>query len=331
MEIRKSVSVVIPNYNGIQLLKEYLPHTFAAVKNMGFPYEIIIVDDASTDGSVEFLKAEYPEVIVISNKENRGFAYTCNRGIEVAKCDLILLLNTDVKLSPDYFDNQWKYFMRWDTFGVMGRITDMKGDKIQDAARMPKWNGFKLKTAYFYYTKSKSDRLYTLYLSGANALIDAEKLKTIGGFNEMFSPFYCEDMELCMRAWLLKWKSYYEHTSICKHEVSASTKNYASARKVKSIYFRNRFYFHAIYLNGFPLYVWYLQITLFDLIPRMFIGQTWILKSYVSLFTQNKLIQQYRTRLKNLKEEQESEIDIFDVIEKITTAMKNKKITRFRL
>ena len=329
MEVRKSVSVVIPNYNGKHLLKEYLPFTYAAVKNTEFPYEIIVVDDASTDGSVDFLKAEYPEVIVISNSENKGFSYTCNRGIEVAKCELILLLNTDVKLSPDYFEHQWKYFLRWDTFGVMGRITDMKGDKIQDAARMPKWTGFKLKTAYFYYTRSKSDRLYTLYLSGANALINAEKLKSIGGFNELFSPYYCEDMELCMRAWLLKWKSYYEHTAICQHQVSASTKGHTSARKIKNIYFRNRFYFHAIYLNGFPLYAWYIQITLLDLIPRMLIGQFWILNSYFSLFTQNKLIQQHRTRLKNLMDEEESDIDIFDVIEKITTAMKNKKITRF--
>lgn len=189
LEKRKSVSVIIPNYNGEHLLKEYLPFTIAAIKNIDFPYQIIVVDDCSTDNSVAFLKSEYPEITVIVNKENKGFSYTCNRGIEVATCQLILLLNTDVKLSPDYFEHQWKYFMRWDTFGVMGRITDMSGEHVQDAARLPKWNGFKLKTEYFYYTKSESDRLYTLYLSGANALIDAEKLKELGGFDELFRHF----------------------------------------------------------------------------------------------------------------------------------------------
>lgn len=330
MEIRKSVSVIIPNYNGKDLLEAYLPFTIAALKNIEQPYEIIVVDDASNDSSVDFLKTTYPDIIVKVNPENKGFSFTCNRGIEIAQHQLILLLNTDVKLSPDYFESQWKYFMRWDTFGVMGRITDMGGDRIQDAARMPKWNGFKLKTAYFYYTKSKSDRLYTLYLSGANALIDAEKLKSIGGFNELFSPFYCEDMELCMRAWLLKWKSYYEHTSVCQHKVSASTKNHTSAQKIKSIYFRNRFYFHAIYLNGLQLYGWYLQITLIDLIPRLLVGQTWILKSYLDLFRNNNAIQQHRTKLKNLMDEEESEIDIYDVVDKISSAMKNKKMTTFK-
>ncbi|WP_217452240.1 hypothetical protein [Mucilaginibacter humi] len=65
---------------------------------------------------------------------------------------------------------------------------------------MPKFNGLKLKTDYFYYTDAVDDRLYTFYLSGANALIATKKLKAIGGFYELFSPFYCEDMELSIRA-----------------------------------------------------------------------------------------------------------------------------------
>jgi len=308
-----------------------LPFTIIALKNIDFPYEIIVVDDCSTDGSVEFIKSAYPEIILVVNRENKGFSYACNRGIEIAKCQLILLLNSDVKLSANYFEHQWKYFMRWDTFGVMGRITDMTGEKIQDAARLPKWNGFKLKTDYFYYTRAEGDRLYTLYLSGANALIDAEKLKEMGGFNELFSPFYCEDMELSMRAWVLKWKCYYEHNSVCQHMVSASTKNYAPAKKIKSIYFRNRLYFQAIYLNGLPLVGWFLQVTLFDLLPRLIIGQGWFVKSYLNLFKNAKAIQQSRSDVKALLEDQESEIDIFDVVSKIRTSMKNKKHVRLKV
>jgi GT2 family glycosyltransferase len=330
LDKRKSVSVIIPNFNGQQLLKEYLPFTLAAVKNIDFPYEIIVVDDCSTDNSVAFLKSEYPEIILVVNPENKGFSYTCNRGIEIATCQLILLLNTDVKLSPDYFEHQWKYFMRWDTFGVMGRITDMSGEKIQDAARLPKWNWFKLKTEYFYYTKAQSDRLYTLYLSGANALIDAEKLKELGGFNELFSPFYCEDMELCMRAWLLKWNCYYEHNSVCCHMVSASTKKYARAKEVKSIYFRNRLYFHAIHLNNLALIGWFLQVTLFDLLPRLITGQIWFLKSYLNLFSNSKAIKQSRNKVKALIDDYESDINIFSVVSKIRISSRNKRYIRFR-
>jgi GT2 family glycosyltransferase len=119
VNIKKSVSVIIPNYNGKHLLKEYLPFTIEAVKNAGAVYEIIIVDDCSTDDSVEFIRSEYPWVNLVINSENKGFSYSCNRGIEVAEYELILLLNSDVKLTPDYFEHQWKYFLRWDTFGVM--------------------------------------------------------------------------------------------------------------------------------------------------------------------------------------------------------------------
>jgi GT2 family glycosyltransferase len=330
VEIRKSVSIVIPNYNGRHLLKEYLPYTMAAIKNAGVNYEVIIVDDYSTDDSVEYIKSDYPYTKLIINSENRGFSYSCNRGIEAAQYELILLLNSDVKLTPDYFEHQWKYFLRWDTFGVMGRIVDMEGDHIQDAARVPKFNGFKLKTDYFYYTQNENDRLYTFYLSGANALIDAAKLKQIGGFYELFSPFYCEDMELCIRAWRLNWNCYYEHNAVCRHEVSASTKNYQTASWVKSIYYRNRFYVHAIHLNGLALIAWYFQITIIDLLPKLLAGQTWIWKSYIELFRNWKSIIYYKKKVKNLLDDKESHATVFTVVKKIQSSVKNKNTIKFK-
>ncbi len=86
----------------------------------------------------------------------------------------------------------------------MGRIIDMEGDEIQDAARMPKFNGLKLKDRrYFYYSSDDADdRLYTMYLSGANALIDAAKIKRGRWILMSYSrSFYSEDMELSIRAW----------------------------------------------------------------------------------------------------------------------------------
>ncbi|MGZ3872247.1 MAG: glycosyltransferase family 2 protein [Mucilaginibacter sp.] len=330
MDIKRSVSVIIPNYNGRHLLQEYLPFTLAAVENAAMEHEIIIVDDCSTDDSVNFIRSAYPGITLLVNQENRGFSYTCNRGIEIAGKELILLLNSDVKLSLDYFEHQWKYFLRSDTFGVMGRIIDMEGDRIQDAARMPKFNGLKLKTAYFYYTGNKNEELFTFYLSGANALINAEKLKKAGGFYEIFSPFYCEDMELSIRAWKLNWKCYYEHEAICRHQVSASTKNYEKAQWIKSVYFRNRFYLHAIHLNGLALLAWYLQITFIDLIPKLLTGQGWIWKSYRELFKNRTAVAQYRYRLKMLMGGNKSSVTIFDVVKKIRGSVKGKKLVRFK-
>jgi GT2 family glycosyltransferase len=328
--VKKSVSIIIPNYNGRQLLETYLPYTLAAIESAGVNYELIIIDDCSTDGSVEFIKQQYPAVKLLVNEKNGGFSYTCNRGIAASTCELICLLNSDVKLTPGYFEHQFRYFLMEDTFGVMGRIIDMEGDGIQDAARMPKFNGFKLKTDYFYYTNDPADNLYTFYLSGANALIDAAKLKQIGGFYELFSPFYCEDMELGIRAWRLGWKCYYEHQSVCRHEISASTKNYQKPKWIKSLYYRNRFYLHALHLNNLALLCWYIQITLIDLLPKLLVGQLWIWKSYTELFKNHSLIKQYKTRLNDLLLRHNSRQTIFNVVDTIDQSVDKNSLIRFK-
>ena len=328
--MKKSVSIIIPNYNGRQLLENYLPHTITAIENAGVNYELIIVDDCSTDNSVQFILQKYPSVKLLVNKKNSGFSYTCNRGIKASRCELIFLLNSDVKLTPGYFEHQFRYFLMDDTFGVMGRIIDMEGYGIQDAARMPKFNGFKLKTDYFYYTDNPADNLYTFYLSGANALIDAAKLKQIGGFYELFSPFYCEDMELGIRAWRLGWKCYYEHQSICRHEISASTKNYQKPKWIKSLYYRNRFYLHALHLNGPALLCWYIQITLIDLLPKLLVGQLWIWKSYSELFKNRAEIKRYKNRLNDLLAKHHSQLSMTAVIATIKSSVKNKVLTKFK-
>ncbi|MGF7082444.1 glycosyltransferase family 2 protein [Mucilaginibacter sp. UYCu711] len=327
---KKSVSIVIPNYNGEKLLATYLPFTFTAIENAEVAYEVIVVDDCSTDRSVEFIKEHYPQIKLLVNAKNAGFSFTCNQGINAAQHDLVLLLNSDVKLTPDYFEHQFKYFDADDTFGVMGRIIDIEGDHIQDAARMPKFNGLKLKTDYFYYTDAVDDRLYTFYLSGANALIDTTKLKAIGGFYELFSPFYCEDMELSIRAWKLGWKCYYEHQSVCRHQVSATTKDFQKPKWIKSIYYRNRFYMHALHLNGLALLAWYIQITIIDLLPKLLVGQFWIWKSYKELFKNKDLINQYRHRLKTLVDGHDSNRSVFNVVDELTQSVKGKSLTRFK-
>jgi GT2 family glycosyltransferase len=330
MSIKKSVSVIIPNYNGRHLLKEYLPQTIAILESAAIVYELIVVDDCSRDDSIALIKADFPQVKLIANPENRGFSYACNRGIEIAQHELIFLLNSDVKLTPGYFDTQWQYFEQPDTFGVMGRIIDMEGDHIQDAARMPKFNGLKLKTGYFYYPDNTDEKLYTMYLSGANALVDAAKLKEIGGFDEIFSPFYSEDMELSIRAWRLNWKCYYEHQSVCRHQLSATTKNYKTPQWVKRVYFRNRFYFHVLHFDGLASLAYYFQITLIDLLPKLLVGQFWIWKSYVELFKNRQQILLRQQKFKNLMDQHASHTSLFDVVAGIKTSVKDKSIIRFK-
>lgn len=330
MNTGRSVSVVIPNYNGRKLLETYLPYTLAALQASQADYEVIIVDDCSKDESVQYLKENYPQIKLLLNEANRGFSYSCNRGITAAEKELIFLLNSDVKLAADYFDPLWRYFDLPDTFGVTGRIIDMEGDGIQEAGRVPGFNGLKIKTAYFYYPENRPDDAYTFYLSGANALIDAQKLRQMGGFDEIFSPFYGEDLDLGIRAWRAGWQCYYEHDAVCRHQGSASTNNYKTPKWVKSIYYRNRFMVHAIHLNGISRLLWFLQITVIDLLPKLLIGQWWMWKSYTGLLGHHAAIRQSRQRLRELMEGTGKSLSLQQVFNKIISSVKEKNVHRLK-
>jgi len=313
--MQKSVSIIIPNYNGKHLLEAYLPSVFEAIENAGVEYELIIVDDHSTDNSVAFIQQIYPSVKLLVNAQNAGFSYTCNRGIQVACYELILLLNSDVKLTPGYFFNQWKYFEGKDTFGVMGCIMQMKGNKIEDAARLLYYSGCRIRADRFYFSRNDVDTpCYTAYLSGANALIDAEKLKKLGGFDELFSPFYSEDLDLSLRAWELGWKCYYEHDSVCYHHVSSTTKTQNKKRFVKSIYYRNRFALQKLHLIGWRALFWPVQLLFIEFIPKMLIGNFWILKSFRDYLNLSKKITVSKQKFSKLKKEFNSSLTVDDIV-----------------
>lgn len=250
-----SISVVIPNYNGKHLLEANLPSVVAALNSTKTECEIIVVDDASSDGSVLFLQQQYPNIKLLVNEINQGFSPTINKGIFAAKYDLILALNSDVKLTTDYFKEQFRYFEKPDTFGVMGKIVDSNEKQIQDAAKFPK-TGFKgIKATYNYLPAEIPDGFWlpTFFLSGANALMDRKKLLELGGFDELFAPFYFEDADLGIRAWRVGWKCYFEPQSVCMHAVS-STISKLKSQKVKAIIERNRIIFNYLHLTGRQLY-----------------------------------------------------------------------------
>ncbi|HLT08741.1 MAG TPA: glycosyltransferase family 2 protein [Cyclobacteriaceae bacterium] len=326
MAVKRNVSIIIPNYNGADLLKQYLPYTFAAADHADVDYEVIVVDDASTDDSIAFVEAHYPQVVLVKNATNRGFSLSCNEGMKVAQYDLLLFLNSDVKLSPDYFEHQWTYFEQEDTFGVMGRIMSMDQQRMEDTARYPNFMGYRIKATSFFYSNDKEPSIPTTYLSGANALVDAKKMKAMGGFDPIFSPFYAEDLDLGLRAWRAGWKCFYEHQSVCYHQVSTTTKNHCTKDWVKEIYYRNRFLVHAIHLEGISFWMWYLHVLFLEVLPKLLIGKFWILRSYRQFLSQSKAIARSKKQLSQLMKRNKSSFSLFEVKKIITLEMKGKEI-----
>ncbi len=326
MKKNKGISVVIPNYNGKDLLPEILPPLYKALKNTNLFHEIIISDDCSTDNSIQFINDNYTDIIVLKAEVNKGFSPTINKAIFATKYDLILLLNSDVKLTENYFENILPYFNNKDTFGVMGRIIGWQNDDIQDGGKFPSFHGAKIKTSGNYIPEKNNigNRLYSFYLSGANAMVCAKKIKQLGGFNEIFAPFYIEDVELSVRAWRMGYKCYYEHNAICRHKTSTTIKSKSSKNYINTIYYRNKMYLHALHLDGGTKMLWYLQ-----LIPETFLhiitGKLWYLTSLKMFFKSLKKIKSYKSKFNSFAYNIEI-ISINIVIKTVIKDLKNKGV-----
>lgn len=307
-----SISVVIPNYNGKHLLEANLPSVFSALKFAQINYEVIVVDDASTDDSMMFIEQHYPDVKLLVNQLNKGFSPTINKGVFAAMHELILALNSDVKLTETYFIDQLKYFEAPDTFGVMGKIVGLDGSGIQDGAKYPK-TGFKgIKTTINYIPVSEAQEIWlpSFFLSGANALMNREKLWQLGGFDEIYAPYYYEDADLGIRAWRVGWKCYFEPKSVCMHAIS-STIGKLKSEKVKIIIERNRIILNHLHLIGTQLrfFKFWLWIRCFS---KLIKGDFTIYKATLLFRKELPLVERSRKNIFELQTKNKKQYTVYD-------------------
>ena len=218
------------------------------------------------------------------------------------------------------------FFEKSDTFGVMGCIMNFDGKKIEDAARIPRYKGAKFKANTFFYSENKDDLVYTTYLSGANAIIDRKKIAELGGFNEIYSPFYFEDFDLGLRAWEMGWKLYYDHQSVCYHRVSASTNNMNKSNFVKITYNRNSFLLQSIHLNGFKRKIWHLQLFTTTLFGHLIKGDFWVFESLKAFLTMQPAIQKSILSIRELQKTKNIFLNLDDIIAIQKQNMIDKKI-----
>jgi len=233
----RSVSVVIPNFNGRALLERYLPSVQKALRHPSVSAsEIIVSDDGSSDDSVAFLRKHYPDIIVVESEQNTGFAPTANRGIERATMDTVLMLNTDMELMPDTIGVMLSR-MTDDCFGVSCAICDPHDGHIQEGLKKMSVRGSKLG-----YTDDtgQSAQGETMYLCGGLALMDRSKLMALGGYDTRYAPFYFEDMDLSLRAQQRGWRSFYTSATKAVHQHSATIGSHFSKEEVKAVFIRNR-------------------------------------------------------------------------------------------
>ena len=117
----RAASLVIPNWNGKDLLERFVPSWLEAIKNHPGS-EVIVVDNGSTDGSAEWLRSQHPEVILVALEKNLGFGGGSNAGFRAAKNDIVVLLNSDMRVEAGFLAPLLEGFTDGKVFAVSCQI-----------------------------------------------------------------------------------------------------------------------------------------------------------------------------------------------------------------
>ncbi len=212
-------TIIIPNWNGRELLEQCLPSVVEAVKSDGEGHEIIVVDNHSSDDSVPFLKANYPEVKVLELDSNRGFAGGCNAGVAESQTEIIVFLNNDMIVDQGFLRPLLDGFNDETVFAVSSQIHFWDVEKRREETGQTR--GF-LKLGFLQVVHDEpgdaDQGRPVLYAGGGSSAFDRNKFLALGGFDELFQPFYWEDTDISYRAWKRGWKVLYEPRSVVHHK-----------------------------------------------------------------------------------------------------------------
>ena len=240
-------SIVIPNYNGHDLLAEYLPSVFDAARHYSDQYEVIIVDDGSKDQSVDLLRRKYPEAQVLVNERNVGFGESVNRGVKACINRIVVLLNNDVRVEKDFFGPMLKHFDQERVFAVVAKgLIEQDGIVMNESiTRLEFKEGFlNLLQPGLVNPEEIFEEVCTVaHACGGFSAFDKEKYLALGGFDSLYYPFYWEDVDICYRAWKKGWMSLYEPRSIAHHRCHATIDQFHKKAYVESLHVRNRLLF----------------------------------------------------------------------------------------
>src|ERR1035437_10102825 len=213
-----AASVVIPNWNGKDLLAKYIPSIRTALAGNS-ANQILVVDNGSTDGSADFLRANFPEITVLALPQNLGFGGGSNAGFRAARNDIVVLLNSDMRVAPDFLAPLLEGFSDPEVFAVSCQIFFTDPTRLREETGLTQgwWQDGSLRVRHRI-DGGVDDLFPCFYGGGGSCAFDRSKFLELGGFDPLLEPFYLEDTDLGYMAWKRGWKVLYQPRSVVFHE-----------------------------------------------------------------------------------------------------------------
>lgn len=246
---KTSVSIIIPNWNGADLLQAYLPSVEKACKNYHGDTELIVVDDASKDDSLPVLKRCFPEVRVVRHEFNQGFGKACGSGAKSAIHPYIVFLNSDIAVDPNFIAPLIQPFDNPSVFAVSPLIFNEDGSPVDVTITTPYLQRGKIrfKPPRLEHLQTGTDSLpypwHTLFPLGGAFAVDRGRFLELEGFDPLFEPFYYEDTDLGFRAWRRGWTCVVAPESRVIHFHNGAIARSFKYFRIKVIAKRNRLLF----------------------------------------------------------------------------------------
>jgi len=214
MEKRPVIDLIIPSYNAKWLLEKNLP---IIIKNSPEIEKIIVVDDGGDDNAQEYLAKLSSEVTCVRHDKNVGFSKSVNEGVSHSDSEYVVLLNNDVFPKPGYIKDALKYFKDEKVFAV-------NFNEEHSSWPLVSWHTGKFQ---FVRGEDKTRPYYSAWPSGGSCLLRRSIWDKLGGFNEIYSPAYWEDIDLGWRAWKSGYKIVWapEPKVVHQHESTFGLKN----------------------------------------------------------------------------------------------------------
>jgi len=235
------ISTVIPVYKNTKLFLKNLKHNYPFLDST----QIIIVNDNPIDQLDQQVIKIAPKSIIINNLQNYGFAKSMNLGVKKARGEYLLFLNSDVRLQNNRFAKAVEMFKDQSLFALTFAQIEKDGH-LTGANRGRFYQGL------FHHQERQSQEISeNLWPEGGSSLIRKKYFDELGGFNEIYSPFYWEDVDLGYRAKQKGWKTLFYPLIKVEHHHQSTINKYYSAKDIKVIAFRNQFLF--VWRNMPPL------------------------------------------------------------------------------
>ncbi len=258
-DLKKGLAVVILNWNGQNWLEKFLPTVIEHSK----PHRVVLADNASTDNSIVWANNKFPDLEIVINKQNGGFAKGYNDALKQISAEYFLLLNSDVEVTPGWIEPLLKSIKESKVAAVQPKVLSYyRRDEFEHAGAS---GGFIDKYSYPFcrgrlvnsFEKDISQYDYrskVFWTTGACMLVRSDVYWEVGGLDERFFA-HMEEIDWCWRAQRAGFEMLVEPGSVVYH-VGGGTLNYENSRKT-FLNFRNSLLM--IHKNE-PKLLWYVLI-----------------------------------------------------------------------